>query len=77
MPQFALLSKTATAHLQMPCNILPILPQQMGQKFDSAIERSKVNLRSSSEQIWLTLLPRCYIPRFSLKAFLVMEKRTY
>ena len=40
-PWFAHLSKTAIAYLQMPCNFLPVLPQQLGYKFDCAIKRSK------------------------------------
>ena len=42
--------QTALAYLQMLCNILPVLPQQLGQKFDCAIKRSKVSLGSSFEQ---------------------------
>ena len=38
-------------------------------------KKSKVNLRSSFEQIWYSLSPRCCIPRFSLKAFFVLEKK--
>ena len=73
--RFAHLSETAIAYLQMPYNILPVLPQQLGQKFDSAVKRSKVILGSSFEQTWWTLRPQCYISRFSLKAFLVLDKK--
>ena len=45
--RFAHLSKTAIAYLQMPCNILPVLTQQLGHKFDCAVKRSKVILGSS------------------------------
>ena len=38
------------------------------------IKRSKVILGSSSEQTWQTLSPQCYIQRFSLKVFLVLEQ---
>ena len=41
-PRFAHLSKTAIAYLQMSCNFLPVLPQQLGQKFDIAVKRSKI-----------------------------------
>ena len=34
------------AYLQMPCNSLPVLPQQLGHKFDHTIKRSKVILVS-------------------------------
>ena len=33
--------KTDIAYLQKPCNILPILPQQLGQKFDSGVKKVK------------------------------------
>ena len=46
-------------------------------KFDLAVKRSKVNLRSLFEQNWKTLGPRWYIVRFSLKDFLVLEKKTF
>ena len=59
-PQFAHLSKTAIAYLEMPCNILPVLPQQLGQKFDSAVKRSKIILGSLFEQTWKTWCPRCH-----------------
>ena len=39
--------KTAIAYLQMPCNILQVLPKQLGKKFDRAVKRSKVILGSS------------------------------
>ena len=32
--------KTAIAYLQIPCNILPVLPKQLGQKFDLDIKKS-------------------------------------
>ena len=51
-PQFAHLIKIATAYLQTPCNILPVLPQQIGHKSDHTVKRSKVILVSSFEQIW-------------------------
>ena len=35
--QFTHLSETAIAYLQMPCNILPVLPQQLGQNADRAV----------------------------------------
>ena len=38
-PRFAHLSKTAIAYLQMPCHTVPVLPQQLGQKFDDAVKR--------------------------------------
>ena len=34
----------------MPCNIFPVLPQQLLEKFDSAVKRSKIILGSSFEQ---------------------------
>ena len=40
-PRIAHLSKTATAYLQMPGNILPALPQQPGHKFDRAVKMVK------------------------------------
>ena len=40
-PHFTHLSKTAIAYLQMSCNILPVLPQQLGQKFDRAVKTVK------------------------------------
>ena len=43
-PQLGHLSKTAIAYLQMPCNILPVLPQQLGHKFDPVLKRSNVIL---------------------------------
>ena len=49
---FAHQIKTAIAYLQMPCNILPVLPQQLEQKFDHDVKRSKVILRLPFEQIW-------------------------
>ena len=33
-PRFSHLSKSAIACLQMPCNILQVLPQQLGQTFE-------------------------------------------
>ena len=38
-PRFAHLSKTDTAYLQMPCRILPVLPQQLGHKIDRAVKK--------------------------------------
>ena len=52
--------------------LLPVLPQQLGHKFDHTIKRSKVILVLSFQQI---LSPWCCIPRFSLRAFLVQEKK--
>ena len=43
-PQFAHLIKTAIAYLQIPCNILLVLPQQLRHKYDHTIKRSKVIL---------------------------------
>ena len=40
-----------------------------------AAERSRFILGSSFEQTWQILSPYCYIPRFSLKAFLVLDKK--
>ena len=37
------LSKNDIAYLQMPCNILPVLPQQLGQKFGSAVKKVKAH----------------------------------
>ena len=34
-------------------------------------------IRSSFEQNWLTLCPRGYVPRISLKAYLVLEKKIF
>ena len=42
--QFAHLIKTAITYLQMPCNILPVLPQQLGHKVDHTIKRLTVIL---------------------------------
>ena len=50
--QFAHLIKIAIAFLQMPCNVLPVLPQLLGCKFDHTIKRSKVILVSSFQQAW-------------------------
>ena len=36
-PRFAHLIKTATAYLQMSCNILPVLPQQLRHTFDHTV----------------------------------------
>ena len=36
-PRLAHLSKTTTAYLQMPCNFLPVLPQQLEHKFHHAV----------------------------------------
>ena len=38
MPQFAHLIKPAIEYLQMPYNILPVLPQQQGHKFEHTIK---------------------------------------
>ena len=46
-PRFAHLMKTAIAYLQIPCNILPVLPQQLRHKINHTINRSKVILGSS------------------------------
>ena len=46
-------------------------------KFDLAIKRSTIILESSFEQTWQALTPQCYIPRFSVKAFLVLEKKIF
>ena len=46
-------------------------------KFDYAVQRSNVNLGSSFEQTWITLSPRCSVTRFSLEAFLVLEKKIF
>ena len=46
-------------------------------KSDLAVKRSKLILRPSFEQTWLTLSPKCCIPRFSHKAFLVLEKQIF
>ena len=70
-----LLSKKAIAYLQMPCNIHPVLPQQLGTEIWQCRKKSKVILGLSFEQAWLTLRPRCYMPRVSIKAFLVLEKK--
>ena len=48
-----------------------------GCKFDLALKRSKVNIWSSFEQTWQTLSSLYYIPRFSLEAFLVLEKEIF
>ena len=32
---------------------------------------------SSFEQTWMTLSPQCYVTRFSLEAFLVLEKKIF
>ena len=70
-PLFAHLSKTAIAYLQMPCNIFPVLPQQLGHKFDHALKCQR-----SSWDHHLNKLGRPGVPDaiFSLKAFLVLEK---
>ena len=39
--------------------------------------KEDVNLGSSFEQIWETLSPWCYILRFSLKVFLILEKKRF
>ena len=53
----------------MPCNILPVLPQQLGEKFDSVIKRSKIILGSSFEQtvdlastmLYTKILPQSFL----------------
>ena len=42
---------------------------------DHAVKRSNIFLGSLFEQTWQTLSPKCYIPRCSLKAFMVPEKK--
>ena len=44
-----------------------------GHTFDLAVKRSQSIVEQPFER---TLSPRCYVPRFSLKAFLVREKNT-
>ena len=73
--EFDHLIKTATTYLQMSCNILPVLPQQLGHKFDHTIKGSKAILVSSFGKIWYLLSHRCCVPRFSLKAFLVLKMK--
>ena len=51
-PGFLHLSKTAIANLQLPYNVLPVLSQQLGNKSDCAVKRSKVSLGSSFEFTW-------------------------
>ena len=46
-PRFAHLSKTATEYLQMPCNILPVLPQQIEQNRPKVILGSSFQYTSS------------------------------
>ena len=48
-----------------------------GHKFDHAVKRSIINLGLSFEQIWMILSPQCCITRFSLEAFLVLEKKIF
>ena len=48
----------------------------MGHISDHIVKRSKVIL-VLFEQIWQTLSPRCCIPRFSLKGFVVLEKKVF
>ena len=48
----------------------------MGELIWLCRQKFKVNLRPSFEQTLYTLSPRCFFPRFSLKAFLVLEKKT-
>ena len=60
-------------YLQKPCNFLPVLPQQLRHNLDRTIKRSKVILGSSFEHIE----SRYNKPRFSLKAFLVLEKNVF
>ena len=45
--------------------------------FTLPIKRSKIILGSSFEQTLQTLSPLCFIPRFSHKAFLVLEKKIF
>ena len=51
-PRFAQLSKTIVVYLQMPCNNLPVLPQQLQHTFDRAIKSSNIIIGSSFEQTW-------------------------
>ena len=48
-----------------------------GHTFDLAMKRSNVNLGLSFEQTWQTFFYQCYITRFSLEAFLVLEKKIF
>ena len=60
--------KTAIAYMymQVPCNILPVLPQQLGHKFDCA--KKKVKGYHPRIIIWknFALSPQCYIPASKL-----------
>ena len=51
-PRFAHLIKTAIAYLQMPCNILPVLSHQLGQKFDRALKKAEGHPRLKFKQTW-------------------------
>ena len=53
------------------------LHYEWGHRFDIVIKRSKVILKTSSEQTWLTLSLKCYIERYSLKVFLFLEKKNF
>ena len=53
----------------MPCNIHPVLPQQLGDKFDRVVIRSKVIKDHLLNKLG------SYIPRYSLKAFLSLKKK--
>ena len=77
---FAHLSKTVIAYLQMSYNFLQVLPhfphtRVCGCIFDLVLERSMIILGSSFDYTWWTLSPRFHIPRYSLEAFLVREKK--
>ena len=50
-PQFAHLIKTAIAYLQMTCNILQVLPQQMRRKFYHTIKKLKSFIQFSLPMI--------------------------
>ena len=43
--------ETAIAFLQMPCNILPVFPQQLGHKFNHSVKTSKVILVSLFQKL--------------------------
>ena len=49
-PRFAHLNETDMEFLQMTCNIYPVLPQQLGHKFDRAVKN-----QSSSKHHHLNL----------------------
>ena len=62
---------------ETPCEIWWKLEKQFQMTritwFYTCIKRSSVILRPSFELIWKTLNPRCYTPRLSLKAYLVIS----